>query len=77
MFTKNECDKLQTNTIVLNNVDMELDMTNTTYHQLETNQGGYKVVLEFPKQSKCEDAIKQEVKSILASALQEHLRKSS
>lgn len=77
MVIKTECDKLQTNNIVVNDIGMELDMTNTTYQQLETNQEGYKVVLEFPRQSENEEAIKQEVKLILASALQEHLRKSS
>lgn len=52
-------------------------MPNTTYEQLETQQEGYKVVLEFPKQPENEEAIKQEIKRILASALQEYLRKSS
>lgn len=77
MVNKTECDKLPSNNIVKNDIDVELSMTNTTYQQLETNQGGYKVVLEFPKQSENEESIKQEVKLILASALQEHLRKSS
>lgn len=77
MVNKTECDKLPSNNIVKNDIDVELSMTNTTYQQLETNQGGYKVVLEFPKQSENEEAIKQEVKLILASALQERLRKSS
>lgn len=77
MVNKTECDKLPSNNIVKNDIDVELSMTNTTYQQLETNQGGYKVVLEFPKQSENEETIKQEVKLILASALQERLRKSS
>ncbi len=77
MVNKTACDKLHTNNIEVNSIGMELDMTNTTYQQLETNQGGYKVVLEFPKQPKNEEVIKQEVKLILASALQERLRKTS
>ena len=77
MVNKTDCDKLPSNNIVKNDIDVELSMTNTTYQQLETNQGGYKVVLEFPKQSENEETIKQEVKLILASALQERLRKSS
>ena len=77
MVNKTECDKLPSNNIVKNDIDVELSMTNTTYQQLETNQGGYKVVLEFPKQSENEESIKQEVKLILASVLQERLRKSS
>lgn len=77
MVKKTECDKLPNNNIVKNDIDVELSMTNTTYQQLETNQGGYKVVLEFPRQPENEETIKQEVKLILASALQEHLRKSS
>lgn len=51
-------------------------MTDTAYQQLETNQSGIKVVLEFPKQPKNEKAINREVKAILANALQEYLRTS-
>lgn len=77
MVNKTECDKLPSNNIVVNSIGKELDMTNTTYQQLETNQGGYKVILEFPRQSENEETIKQEVKLILASTLQERLKKSS
>lgn len=75
MGKQTECDMLQNNNIVMNNIDMELSMTNTTYQQIETNHGGMKVVLEFPQQVKDEEAIKQEVRSILISVLHERLRK--
>ena len=74
---KEEYDKLSNNTIETNNMNTELAMTQETYQQLEKNQGNYKLVLEFPNQPVNSDTIKQEVKSILASALQEHLKKSS
>lgn len=74
---KDEYDKLSDNTIETNNMNTELAMTQETYQQLEKNQGNYKLVLEFPNQPVNSDTIKQEVKSILASALQEHLMKSS
>ena len=74
---KDEYDKLSDNTIETNNMNTELAMTQETYQQLEKNQGNYKLVLEFPDQPVNSDTIKQEVKSILASALQEHLKKSS
>lgn len=74
---KDEYDKLSDNTIETNNMNTELAMTQETYQQLEKNQGNYKLVLEFPNQPVNSDTIKQEVKSILASALQEHLKKSS
>ena len=74
---KDEYDKLSNNTIETNNINTELAMTQETYQQLEKNQGNYKLVLEFPNQPVNSDTIKQEVKSILASALQEHLKKSS
>ena len=74
---KEEYDKLSDNTIETNNMNTELAMTQETYQQLEKNQGNYKLVLEFPNQPVNSDTIKQEVKSILASALQEHLKKSS
>ena len=75
--TKEEYGKLSDNTIETNNMNTELAMTQETYQQLEKNQGNYKLVLEFPNQPVNSDTIKQEVKSILASALQEHLKKSS
>ena len=74
---KDEYDKLSDNTIETNNMNTELAMTQETYQQLEKNQGNYKLVLEFPNQPVNSDTIKQEVKSILASALQEQLKKSS
>jgi len=76
MVKQTECDKLQNNNIVENNVYMGLSMTNTTYQQLETNQGGFKVILEFPSQAENEESIKQEVKDILFKTLQENLRAS-
>lgn len=75
MVKQTECDKLQDNNIVVNSIDMELSMTNTTYQQIETNYSGMKVVLEFPEQVKNEEAIKHEVKEILSNILHEQYRK--
>lgn len=74
-FLQTECDKLQDNNIVVNSIDMELSMTNTTYQQIETNYSGMKVVLEFPEQVIDEEAIKHEVKEILSNILHEQYRK--
>ena len=75
MVKQTECDKLQDNNIVVNSIDMELSMTNTTYQQIETNYSGMKVVLEFPEQVKDEETIKHEVKEILSNILHEQYRK--
>lgn len=73
-----EYDKLQNNIIVISNINMESDMTNaTTYHKKEIEQGGMKVVFEFPEASENDNQIKQEVKEILKGALQEQLKKIS
>lgn len=50
-------------------------MTDTDYDQIETEKGGMKVILEFPRKPEREETIRQEVKGILSSALQEYLEK--
>lgn len=52
-------------------------MIDTDYNQIEMEQGGMKVILEFPSKSEKEESIKQEVKGILSSVLQEQLEKIS
>lgn len=75
MVKQTECDKLQNNNIVTNSIEMERSMINETYQQLEINQSGMKVILEFPQQVEKEEAIKAEVKSVLISILREQMRK--
>lgn len=75
MVKQTECDKLQNNNIVTNSIEMERSMINETYQQLEINQSGMKVILEFPQQAEKEEAIKAEVKSVLISILREQMRK--
>ena len=75
MGEQTECDKLQNNNIVVNSIDMERSMINETYQQLEINQRGMKVILEFPQQAENEESIKKEVKSVLISILHEQMRK--
>lgn len=75
MGEQTECDKLQNNNIVVNSIDMERSMINETYQQLEINQSGMKVILEFPQQAENEESIKKEVKSVLISMLHEQMRK--
>lgn len=75
MGEQTECDKLQNNNIVVNSIDMERSMINETYQQLEINQSGMKVILEFPQQAENEESIKKEVKSVLISILHEQMRK--
>lgn len=50
-------------------------MTEKTYRKLEEDWGGIRIVLEFPGQSENTDTMKQEVRMLLADALQEHLKK--
>lgn len=75
MGEQTECGKLQNNNIVINSIDMERSMINETYQQLEINQSGMKVILEFPQQAENEESIKKEVKSVLISILHEQMRK--
>ena len=77
MVNKTECDKLQNNSIVVNDISMELDMTNISYQQTKITKGGMKVIIECPDYSDEDSKIKEEVRLILLNALQEHLKKSS
>ena len=77
MVKHTECDKLQINSIVINNVSVGLDMKTTTYQQTEIKRGGMRVVFECPDYSEEDNKIKSEVKEILSNALQEHLKKIS
>lgn len=72
-----ECNKLSQNNNVISNINAGMPMQNKIYKQLEIEQGEMKVILEFPQDSKDEDYIKEEVKSILSKILQEHLEKIS
>jgi len=77
MVNKTACDKLQNNSIVVNDISMELDMTNTTYQQTEITKGGMKVIIECPAPTDEDSKIKNEVRLILLNTLQEHLKKIS
>lgn len=74
---KSECDKSPSNIIVPSRIIVRSSMNHNSYQQYEMKRGGMKVTLEFPKQSQDDEKVKQEVKSILASALQEQLQKIS
>lgn len=58
-------------------MDAGQKMADTGYMQAEKERDGIKVVLEFPSHVKMEDAVKQEVKSILMSVLQEQKRSAA
>lgn len=73
----NECDGLSGNKNVISMIKLEKPMIDTDYNQIEMEQGGMKVILEFPSKSEKEESIKQEVKGILSSVLQEPLEKIS
>ena len=75
--TANECDGLSGNKNVISMLKLEKPMTDTNYNQIEMEEGGMKVILEFPSKSENEESIKQEVKGILSSVLQEQLEKIS
>lgn len=75
--TANECDGLSGNKNVISMMKLEKPMTDTNYNQIEMEEGGMKVILEFPSKSENEESIKQEIKGILSSVLQEQLEKIS
>lgn len=75
--TANECDRLSGNKNVVSMMKLEKPMTDTDYNQIEMEQEGMKVILEFPSKSENEESIKQEIKGILSSVLQEQLEKIS
>ena len=61
----------QRNTECINTKRTEAD-------QIETEQDGMKVVLEFPKQAdECEEAVMQEIRTLLVDMLREHCKKHS
>lgn len=75
--TANECDGLSGNKNVISMMKLEKPMTDTNYNQIEMEEGGMKVILEFPSKSENKESIKQEIKGILSSVLQEQLEKIS
>ncbi|MDD7219130.1 MAG: hypothetical protein PUI16_03955 [Clostridia bacterium] len=50
-------------------------MPDPKYDKIEINGAEMKICLEFPKKYEAEEAIRQDVKSILSFALQEQLQK--
>lgn len=77
MGKQTECDKLQDNNIVVNDIDVGLSMTYTTYRQTEIEKGGMKVIIECPEYSEKDNKVNEEVRELLYTALQEHLKKIS
>ena len=69
----NEYDKLTDNILVTENTCMEFVMNNDGYTQVNMQKGGWKVILEFPKEKAKEDAIK-DVKNILICTLNEQIQ---
>lgn len=72
-----EYDKLSQNNNIVNRINLENPMQDTIYEELVTEQKGMKVRLKFPQNAKNENLIKEEVKNILSSLLQEYLRNIS
>lgn len=51
-------------------------MEDESCKQIETEQDGVKVILEFPKQAdEYEETVKQEIRTLLVDMLREHCRK--
>lgn len=72
-----ECDKLSTNKNITKITATERSMYEENYDYLVGEHGETKIVLEFPTQTNNLEEIKQEVKSILAKALDEYFKKTS
>jgi hypothetical protein len=52
-------------------------MKQNNFEKVEVTQGNMKVILEFPARSEQDEIIKQEVRSILSSSLQEYFQKGA
>ena len=50
-------------------------MEETEYKKFETDYNGFKVIVEFPNESKCKDSINGEIKQLMSSLLHEQLLK--
>lgn len=70
-----ECDESPRNKNIVNNLCLEPSMEETAYIQFERDYNGFKVIVEFPNESKCKDSINGEVKQLMSSLLHEQLLK--
>ena len=74
---KNAYDKPSNNRSIVNDTTLRESMEQNDFKKIEVMHGKMKVIIEFPSQSNHDEIIKQEVRTILASTLQEHLQKIS
>lgn len=70
-LNESACDKPIQSRNRSKNLSKGRTMKDNAYTQLETEQKGYRVILEFPKKSDNEEKIHKEVKQILTGLLQE------
>lgn len=70
-----ECNEASGHTFIPRNYTMEMPMQKPDYEQINMYHDGVKIRLEFPSRTEKEEkTIKNDVKSILANALQEQLQ---
>ena len=70
-----ECDEPSSNKDMLNELCLASPMEETEYKKFETDYNGFKVIVEFPNESKCKDSINGEIKQLMSSLLHEQLLK--
>lgn len=72
---RSECNAAPENKNIVKMLTSEAAMPDPKYDKIEINGAEMKICLEFPKKQEAEEAIRQDVKSILSFALQEQLQK--
>ena len=73
--TGSECDRPARNKDIINHTKFGQEMEQTDYKQYITTAGKFRVILEYPKESKEEEAILKEVKEVLNHLLREQIAK--
>lgn len=71
------CDRPKENNIVVNHISGESDMADAAYRQTEIKKDQMKIIIEYPESSENDDRIKDEIREILFSALEEQMRLGS
>lgn len=73
--TVSECNEASVHTYIPRGYDMGMPMQNPDYNKIDMYRDGVKICLVFPsKTEEEEETIKNDVKNILTSALQEQLQ---
>lgn len=73
--TGRECDRPARNKNIINHIKSGQAMEQTDYKQYITTAGEFRVILEYPRESKEEEATLKEVREVLNHLLRKQLAK--